>query len=154
MSESGREKRIEISIDCEAAWAESEVEAFQRLIEHILGRFDIHEAEISVCIGGDEDIVEVNKRYLDRDTKTDVISFDLSETGDTIRIFDIIVNADRAQREAQGRGHDAIAELALYITHGILHNIGFDDDTQENAGRMHAMEDEILGEIGFGRVFE
>ena len=45
------------------------------------------------------------------------------------RIFDLIVNGELAAREAARRGHGAEAELALYITHGLLHNLGFNDAT-------------------------
>ena len=45
------------------------------------------------------------------------------------------------------------AELALYITHGLLHNLGFDDSTEMQAKKMHDTEDEILRQSGFGLVY-
>ena len=50
-------------------------------------------------------------------------------------------------------GHSAEAEIALYITHGLLHNLGFDDASEQQAEEMHRMEDEILQQAGFGTVF-
>ncbi len=43
--------------------------------------------------------------------------------------------------------------MALYITHGLLHNLGFDDADPEQARRMHAAEDEILQDFGYGLVY-
>ena len=51
------------------------------------------------------------------------------------------------------RGHDAEAELALYVVHGLLHNIGYDDLTEADARKMHGMEDEILECFGYGTVY-
>ncbi len=45
------------------------------------------------------------------------------------------------------------AELALYVTHGLLHQLGFDDATPEQAQKMHQAEDEILQHMGFGVVY-
>ena len=95
----------------------------------------------------------INQRFLDRTTATDVISFDLSDADDDCRTFDIVVNADQASRQANERQHSKQAELALYITHGMLHNLGFDDLNPEQAKKMHETEDKILQQHGFGLVY-
>jgi rRNA maturation RNase YbeY len=77
-----------------------------------------------------------------------------SATSAVKKSFDIIVNAQKAVSEAKKRGHSPQAELALYITHGLLHNLGFDDLTAKKAKLMHRLEDEILQQQGFGRVYE
>jgi probable rRNA maturation factor len=87
------------------------------------------------------------------DTTTDVLSFDLSDEFEPKPSFALIVNAAMAARQATERGHSAQAELALYITHGLLHNLGYDDLDDEQALQMHRMEDHILERHGFGRVF-
>ena len=56
-------------------------------------------------------------------------------------------------RQAAQRGHSTEAELALYLTHGLLHNLGFNDADKAAAERMHDMEDEILQQAGFGVVY-
>jgi probable rRNA maturation factor len=58
-----------------------------------------------------------------------------------------------AVRQANLRGHTSEAELALYITHGLLHNLGFDDSAENQARKMHETEDEILQEFGYGMVY-
>ncbi len=58
-----------------------------------------------------------------------------------------------ALRQADLRGHSSQAELALYITHGLLHNLGFDDSTEDKAKKMHDMEDKILQQLGYGLVY-
>ena len=108
---------------------------------------------LDVLIAGDEQILEINKQFLNHDTKTDVISFDLTDDFEPGMVFELIVNAQLASREATSRGHDFEAEIALYIIHGLLHNFGFDDLEPELAKKMHAMEDQLLVEFGYGKIY-
>jgi probable rRNA maturation factor len=109
--------------------------------------------EISIAIVGDEEIREFNKQFLNSKAPTDCISFDLSDDEEGAKIFDLVVNGEMAVRQANLRGHSSEAELALYITHGLLHNFGFDDSTKRRARKMHETEDEILQEFGYGPVY-
>jgi probable rRNA maturation factor len=112
-------------------------------------------AEISIGIVDDAEMRRLNRKHLNRRGTTDCLSFDLSDQADSqeSRVFDIIVNGELAIREAARRGHAAEAELALYVAHGLLHQLGFDDATVRQADRMHRMEDEILRDLGYGSVY-
>ena len=65
----------------------------------------------------------------------------------------LVGSADTAKRRAEERAHPVAAELALYVVHGTLHLLGMDDATEQEAMKMHEMEDEILAAIGVGRVY-
>jgi probable rRNA maturation factor len=122
------------------------------LVMAIAGRFSMSEGQISIAIVDDEQIVKVNEQFLNHDYVTDVISFDLSDADGQAQ-FELVVNGQMAQRQSQERGHEPTTELALYITHGLLHNLGFDDSDAAHAKQMHRMEDEILMSLGYGRVY-
>ena len=110
--------------------------------------------EISIAIVGDAEIRKASKQFANRNTATDCLSFDLSDDdAGPAKSFELMVNAERAVKEARLRGHSSEAELALYITHGLLHNLGFDDSTRSRAQKMHDTEDEILQQLGFGLVY-
>ncbi len=133
----------------------ADVSRLESLVRTICKRFGISRATVSVGIVDDGQIRALNRRFLNRDASTDCLSFDLSdgtEPGEP-RVFDLIVNGERAGREAARRGHGAEAELALYIAHGLLHHLGFDDATAEQAREMHRTEDEILQHLGYGSVY-
>jgi len=123
------------------------------LVKAVCERFEVREAVVSVGIVNDAEMAEFNMRFLRHEGTTDCLSFDLSDRLEDARLFDLIVNAELAAREAARRGHGADAELALYVTHGLLHNLGFDDATPAQAGKMHRMEDEILHHLGYGWVY-
>jgi len=132
-----------------------EAARLKRLVRAICTRFEVSQATVSIAIVADAEMRRLNRKFLNRRTNTDCLSFDLSDgTGpEGPRVFDLIVNGELACREAARRGHPPEAELALYVTHGLLHNLGFDDATDGQAGRMHRMEDEILQHAGYGLVY-
>lgn len=125
----------------------------KKLARSLCKRFEITNAAINIVIATDNQIRQVNKEFLNCPDPTDVISFDLSETGSEEKTFDIMVNGQMAKEQAKQRGHNGEAELALYITHGLLHNLGFDDSTEKQAKEMHQLEDEILKQHRFGTVY-
>jgi len=126
----------------------------KKLVEVICNRFKLSKATISIAIVDDTQIRKVNKQFLNQDIPTDCLSFNLSENDtNSVKSFELVVNAEMAVRQANLRGHSSEAELALYITHGLLHNLGFDDSTQKQAEKMHNIEDEILQQLGYGPVY-
>jgi probable rRNA maturation factor len=133
----------------------ADVRRLKKLVRAICKQFGISQARISLGIVDDAEIAALNKRFLNHEGTTDCLSFDLSDETEPAgqKVFDLIVNGELALREAVQRGHEAQAELALYLTHGLLHDLGFDDATEEQAHRMHRTEDEILQHLGYGLVY-
>ena len=125
----------------------------EQLLRRVCERFERTEGVISLALLSDEQMIELNQHFMQLETTTDCFSFDLSDETEQGFSFEIIVNAQLAMREAGRRGHSAEAELALYVVHGLLHNIGYDDLTEEEARKMHRMEDEILECFGYGTVY-
>ncbi len=144
---------VQITNHCEKLPADAP--RLKKLVRAVCRQFGISQARISIGIVDDAEISGLNQRFLNHAGTTDCLSFDLSdETEPTGRkVFDLIVNGELALREAAQRGHEAQAELALYITHGLLHDLGFDDATETQARRMHRTEDEILQHLGYGLVY-
>jgi probable rRNA maturation factor len=126
----------------------------KKLIRAVCRQFNLKNVLVSIAIVDNKQIRKLNERFLRRKKNTDCLSFDLSQSGVFPKLFDIIVNGQLAKTEAVKRGHSARAELMLYITHGLLHNLGFDDHSISQAKEMHRFEDEILQSQGFGQVYE
>jgi probable rRNA maturation factor len=130
----------------------------KKMAKAVCNRFERDEPqdtkyEISIAIVDDNVIRELNKQFLNRKSVTDCLSFDLSDGEKGPKIYDLVINGEMAVRQANQRGHSSEAELALYITHGLLHNLGFNDLTKNQARKMHKTEDEILQEFGYGLVY-
>jgi rRNA maturation RNase YbeY len=126
----------------------------KKLVKAVCGRFGLADAAVGIVIVGNNQIRRLNKKFLHRKTNTDCLAFDLSESPKGHRQFELVVNGQKAKSEAAKRGHSFEAELALYVTHSLLHNLGFDDYNPAEAKKMHRLEDEILRRHGFGTVYE
>lgn len=151
----------DISVSLEAQSPAEAKACVAGAVEAALARYRPRAARVSVAVVDDAEIRQLNERHLNRDEPTDVLAFDLrDETSQPARSpsqilvdGDIVVSVETARREANRRGHDLHAELALYAVHGTLHLLGYDDGDAERAARMHEIEDEILTALGYGAVY-
>lgn len=146
---------VSIAITQEYPDIDLSLDKLEALVTFVCMQHDMTDGVVSLTVVDDERACEINKTYLDREGTTDCFSFDLSDDPDAggSRVFEIVVNGQQAQRESRRRGHGVEAELALYVTHGLLHNLGYDDITEAQSERMHAREDEILTHFGYGIVY-
>ncbi len=128
-------------------------ERLRRMIKATCADFRVHRACISIFIGNDVKICKLHKQFIGAGRTTDVMSFDLTENGSEERIFDIAVNAQMALRKAEEEKTDSADELALYILHGLLHCLGFEDKNDNEFAAMHRLEDRILRKFGYGDVY-
>ncbi len=104
--------------------------------------------EISLAFVDNATIHALNKRYLDHDEPTDVLSFPLSESGGGRLAGEVVIGVEVAQEQAAQRGHDVQAELALYVIHGLLHLCGHDDHDPADAAAMRERERHYLRLLG------
>jgi probable rRNA maturation factor len=115
---------------------------------------------LSVVLTDNRHIRDLNREYAGRDCYTDVISFPLEDldwpAGQPVNggiNGEIIASAECALYQARARELDPRAELLLYLVHGLLHLIGYDDRTAADARSMHEREDELLEPFGFTNVY-
>lgn len=116
-------------------------------IELVLRQAKIVQAEISVAIIDDPSMHELNRRYLNHDEPTDVLSFVL-ESDEGALEGEIIVSADTAASTAIRFGWAAEDELLLYVIHGALHLVGYDDLDPAAKSEMRRQERVCLAHFG------
>ena len=116
-------------------------------VSSVLKAQQISAAEVSVAIVDDPQIHVLNREHLNHDYPTDVLSF-LYEATDTSIDGELIVSTDTARRVGAEHGMQEHDELVLYIVHGALHLVGFDDDT--DAAQIEMREHERRHMLGLG----
>src|SRR4051812_12865045 len=104
-------------------------------------------AAISLAVVDDETIHELNRRHLQHDWPTDVLSFVLDDDGNHLE-GEVVLSADTAAVAAAEHGHSAAEEQLLYVIHGMLHLVGYDDKADKNAIEMRAAEARYLQQFG------
>ena len=113
-------------------------------------------AEVSVLLTDDGVVQAMNRDYRGKDKPTDVLSFAQSEQvagspvppvipGMPVILGDVVISVDTAIRQAQQHAISLDQELALLAVHGVLHLIGYEDETEAGAEQMRVREREILG---------
>ena len=121
-------------------------DAIRSAVESILDGEGVEAAAIQVAIVDDPTIHDLNRRFLDHDEPTDVLSFPLAELPEVDGC--LAVSADTAARAAAGYGWSASEELLLYIVHGTLHLVGYDDLSPKLRAEMRAKERHYLALAG------
>lgn len=108
-------------------------------------------AELSILFVNDAYIKRLNSKYRDTDSKTDVLAFSMRQGEGISRhseiLGDVVISTQTAKREAARRKEPIQKELDLYLVHGILHLLGYDDEKPGNRKKMRAKEKELLGAI-------
>ncbi len=116
-------------------------------VRRILSDQQVADAQISLALVNDAEIHTINRQFLAHDEPTDVLSF-LLERSEREFLGEIVVSYETAQRVARGYGWDLESELLLYVIHGALHLVGYDDTTPELGREMRRQERHYL--LGFG----
>ncbi|CAG1006475.1 Endoribonuclease YbeY [Phycisphaerales bacterium] len=128
--------------------------------------------EIRVRVLDDQAMAAAHKEFLGVEGTTDVLTFDLqdregatTEKPDILELgsykdrslfaidSDILLCLDEALRHSTPGGYPVERELLLYVVHGVLHCLGWDDHEEAEAAAMHQLEDAVLKAVGVGPVF-
>ncbi|MCK9327311.1 MAG: rRNA maturation RNase YbeY [Bacteroidales bacterium] len=99
--------------------------------------------DLSIVFCSDQFLLGINKTFLNRDYLTDVISFDYRE--DDRISGDILISVERVKENAGIYQVTFPDEMRRIIIHGVLHLVGYEDDTKENRDNMTAKENLYLG---------
>lgn len=116
-------------------------------------------AEVTLLLVSESEMASYNERFLDRDGPTDVLAFPVEELlpgvvpdddphGPPLMLGDVIIAPAYVRRQAADHGVSFEDEMALMVTHGILHLLGYDHVDDGDAVRMEARERELMTKVG------
>ncbi len=88
----------------------------------------------------DNYLLDLNQKFLNHDTYTDILTFTLSLPGEPIA-SEIYISAERVEENARSMGVSFKEELFRVMIHGLLHLCGYEDDTMEKKMAMRSRED-------------
>ncbi len=127
----------------------------RQIVQRTLAQEQVREATISVAVVDNATIWRLNRRHLQHDYPTDVLSFLLDSDPESPartglrgagRMIEgeVIVSAEMALQMAEQYHWRGCDELCLYLVHGLLHLCGYDDLTAEEQIVMRHRERQIL----------
>jgi rRNA maturation RNase YbeY len=103
----------------------------------------VHIETLQYVFCSDTFLLDINKRFLNHNFYTDIISFDLSEQKGRL-IGDVYISIDRVKENAKTEGNLYTHELLRVILHGALHFCGYKDKKPADQKTMRSMEDKWL----------
>lgn len=117
------------------------------------------DAEVTLLFVDESEMSSYNERFLDRHGSTDVLSFPVEELipgvvpdtdpqGPPLMLGDVVIAPSYVRRQAEDMGVTFEDEIALMVTHGILHLLGYDHLEDDEAERMEQRERELLAKVG------
>ena len=134
-----------------------------KIVKKVLKHEGVLKAELSIVFLTDRKIRLLNKKFLKRDNATDVLSFDYTEPsrGDPAKsskrsstspgqsIYaklegEVVISAATAYTNARQFNTSPDKEIMLYVIHGILHLLGYDDHSAKDKKRMRGKECELM----------
>ena len=118
----------------------------KRTAQKILRLVGQNNAELSLALVGNDEIRELNRKYRNKPTPTDVLSFPADESaGLHARLLgDVIISVEQAEIQAKQARRTLEAEVEWLLIHGILHLLGYDHErSAKEAKIMRALEKKI-----------
>jgi len=146
-----RRKAMKVLIQDRQNLVRLDQKIIRRLARTILGELNQLDKEIGIVFVDDQQIRELNQRYLKRDRPTNVISFPMAQ-GEFPEINpqllgDVVISVETAVREAEESGLSFEEEVAFLLIHGILHLTGY-DHTGGGRPRMAVVQEALFNKLG------
>ncbi len=107
---------------------------------------DATEATVAALFADDDALAALNERFRGRQGPTNVLSFPAD--ADSGFLGDIALSYDRCAAEAEVQDKTFADHVRHLIVHGVLHLIGYDHETDEDAHEMESLEIQVLKTIG------
>ena len=121
------------------------MEDLVRLVKRILAYLDLSaRSELCVSLVSDVDMRELNRRYRQIDTTTDVLCFPQRSDVNPDLLGDIVISYQTALRHSRKLEITVEEELRLLIVHAVLHLLGFDHKKKKERETMREKEKEVL----------
>ncbi len=120
----------------------------EELTGWVLRREGVGGAEVSFLFLNNERIRELNRRYLDRDYPTDVLSFPQNE-GRSAKLHpwflgDVVISTEKVVEQSARLRQRVEDEFSLCLIHGLLHLLGYRDHPARSRRLMREREEELL----------
>lgn len=117
------------------------------------------DSEVAIVLIDSDEMARYNELYMHESGPTDVLSFPIedgapgapperAEEGPPVNIGDVFIAPDVVRANADRSEVPFEDEFALMVVHGLLHLLGWDHRSEDDATRMEARERELLARIG------
>jgi probable rRNA maturation factor len=126
----------------------------QECVLHLLKELSLPQAQLDITFVNDPTIRRLNKKFLNKDRPTDVLSFPLYEAHEARKIGkgflgDVVISIPMALRQAKTRSVSLMEEILFLMIHATLHLLGYDHErSKREAQVMQRLERKLIKRVG------
>ena len=148
-------KRMSAIVDLQLAIENSETpdrEFCEQVVSEVLETLKITESkECTIRIVDEQESADLNAQYRNKDNPTNVLSFPFEAPleMDIELLGDIVICAPVVASEAKQQNKSETMHWTHLITHGCLHLLGFDHQSETEAEEMENLERTVLSNLGY-----
>lgn len=119
------------------------IKLIKKTVEKFLDHYRLQNKAVSLALVGDNEIRKINKQYRRKDRATDVLSFN----GENDYLGEILIDYAQIKRQAKEFGRTRDEELVFILVHGLLHLIGYNDETEKDRKKMIELGEGFINKI-------
>ena len=133
---------MEVRISGEIQDIAGDSDLLVKVAEWVCRQINLQPESIDIILVDDNTLRELHKIYLDDDTVTDVMTFNLGEDGSIES--EIYISMPRAISQSVEYGITLLQEMIRLVVHACLHLAGYDDQNDKERKKMKILEDEYV----------
>ena len=100
--------------------------------------------DITVALVDDERLQALHRDFMGIDTPTDIMTFPADEADGDCRGGELVISVDHARTQAESWGMTPAEEVRFLVVHGLLHLLGWRDETDAERDRMLARQQTLF----------
>ena len=130
-------------------------EKLNKALSYIFKEEGITDSSINLKILTDEDIKELNKKFRNKNTTTNVLSFSNEDVSKSItgNLGDIAISYEFVKRESKEHKKNFDDHMIHMLIHGIYHILGFEHDNDKVANVMEKKEVTLLNKLNISNPY-
>ncbi len=127
----------------------------ERAVIATLAAAKLEPAGVSVMLGNDAAVRELNAQYRGKDSPTNVLSFPAPAVPGqpAVILGDIVLAYETCRAEAEAEGKMLAHHMTHLVIHGVLHLLGYNHETEAEAEAMEAHEVALLAGLGIANPY-
>ena len=144
---------IKIQIEKDSVLDQPNDDACCKILKTVLENHGNDDGTITVILGQDELLRSLKKQFFKKNQYTDVIAFRLNNYEEKVVEGEVYISLPRARENAKTFGEPFEREISRLLIHGVLHLLGFEDDTKKSKMVMTSLENKYLKMVQWKKLF-